>query len=290
MAPAAETQVVGRTARRCEGNESEMTDSSDDQKKFGRMRKLIAGGAEIAGGAVGGALGFLAAGPAGAAALGAGGAAAAFALTHIGEEVSERLLAPREKVRIGGVLALASAEIGERIANGDQLRTDGFFPLPEATQAPRSDAEEVVESIILKTQREPEEKKLPYMAHLISSVAFDPSVSAFMAHQVVKMAEQLTYRQLCILRLAATRNSFNLRSVNYRGQRSFSKELYQVLYECLDLYHRALVNFGGEVAFGPTDIEPSKMAIQALGVDLHNLMRLDSVPEGELMLVAKELV
>jgi hypothetical protein len=52
----------------------ESTNSTED-KHIG-IRRLINTGAEIAGGAVGGALGFLAGGPTGAALLGAGGAQA----------------------------------------------------------------------------------------------------------------------------------------------------------------------------------------------------------------------
>lgn len=59
------------------------------------LRSLITGGAEIAGGAVGGALGFPAA------ALGAGGTLAAMALSHIDEEIAGRSRGPREKVYVG---------------------------------------------------------------------------------------------------------------------------------------------------------------------------------------------
>ena len=75
-----------------------MNDEPDtNHDEHSGIRRLINTGAEIAGGAVGGALGFLASGPVGAALLGAGGAAAAAALKHIGEEASERLLGPREQ-------------------------------------------------------------------------------------------------------------------------------------------------------------------------------------------------
>jgi len=70
---------------------------------------------------VGGALGFLAGGPVGAALLGTGSAAAAMTLKHIGEEVSERLLGPREKVRIGAVLAISASDIQDRIKKGEKL-------------------------------------------------------------------------------------------------------------------------------------------------------------------------
>jgi hypothetical protein len=253
--------------------------TGDDERKNQRIRSLIDGGAEIAGGAVGGALGFLAGGPVGAAALGAGGAAAARVLKHIGNEACERLLGPREKIRLGGVLAVAAAEINQRIANGEKIRDDGFF---QDKPTGRSDAEEVAESILLKSQREPEEKKIPYMGHLLSNVAFHKEISAEMAHQITKAAEQLTYRQLCILKLAVAKDAFGLRSEDYRGQSSFSRELYQVLYECLDLYHRGFVNFGGPAALGPTDVALGKMTVQALGVDLYNLMQLCIIPDLDL--------
>ena len=56
----------------------------------GAIRKLIGAGADIAGASIDGALGFLAAGPAGAAAGGAAGAVASSLLKHVGDEVSER--------------------------------------------------------------------------------------------------------------------------------------------------------------------------------------------------------
>ena len=230
------------------------------------------------------AIGLLLGGPPGAAIGGAAGAAVSMFLRKIGTELTDRLLSPREEARVGYVLASASAQIRERIEKGEPLRADGFF---DETGSVRSDAEEVAESVLLKSQREPEEKKLPYMAHLLANVAFDPQISAQLAHQVTKTAEQLTYRQLCILNVAAGKQLFSLRNANYRGQESFSKELYSPLYECLDLYHRGLINFGGDVAFGPTDVIPDGMTVQGVGADIFNLMSLlqncrDSrITEGE---------
>src|SRR5687767_3997284 len=134
-----------------------MTDKDSDEADQG-IGKLVNAGAEIAGGAIGAALGFFAGGPIGAAALGAGGAAIATALKHIGEEASKRLLGPREQVRVGGVLAMTAAEVKERLNAGDKVRDDDFF---EDKIGGRSDAEEVAESVLLKSQREAEERKLP---------------------------------------------------------------------------------------------------------------------------------
>jgi len=261
--------------------------NKEESKNGGnRLRKLINGGAEIASGAVGGALGFLAGGPVGAAVLGAGGTAAAMALKRIGEEVSERLLGPREKVRVGAVLAIAASDIQNRIKAGQSLRADGFF---ESKASSRSDAEEIAESVLLKCQREAEEKKVLYMGYLLSNVAFDHSISPAMAHQIIKAAEQLTYRQLCIMRLAVVKQAFNLRVGDYRGQDSFTKEIYQLLYECLDIYNRGFINFGGEVVFGPTDIAPGKMTVQGIGADIYKIMRLSTIPNEDLVPIATRL-
>jgi hypothetical protein len=251
-----------------------------EEKKNQALRKLIDVGSEIAGGAAGGALGFLAAGPAGAALLGAGGAAAAKLLKDIGSEISERFLSSREKVRVGGVLAIAAVEIKQRIENGEEIRDDGFF---ENKADKRSSAEEVVESILLKSQSEPEEKKIPYMGHLIANLAFHKEYSIEMAHQISKAVEQLTYRQLCLLKLSVIKNNINLREENYRGQNTFSKELYQILYEYLELCHHGFVNMGGEVALGPTDIAPGKISLQGLGADIYNLMQLSKIPNEDLI-------
>jgi hypothetical protein len=259
---------------------------SASQEGQSGIRRLINTGAEIAGGAVGGALGFLAGGPVGAALLGAGGAAAAAALKHIGQEASERLLSPREQVRVGGVLAIAAAEISHRVEQGESVRTDGFF---DQKVGARPDAEEVAESVLLKSQREAEEKKISYMAHLLSGVAFDPQIGPHLAHQIVKAAEQLTYRQLCILKLAVVKEGLSLRSSDYRSQDTFTRDLYQVLYECLDLYHRGLINMGGGVAFGPTDVKPGSMTVQGLGADMFNLMKLALIPAEDLTPIVLQL-
>ena len=141
----------------------------------------------------------------------------------------------------------------------------------------------------MKRQREPEEFKLPYMAHLLSNVAFDSGISAKMAHQVTKAAEALTYRQLCIMKLTTEKDQFALRLEDYRGHRAFSRELLQILYEYLDLYHRGFVNFGGEVAFGPSDVNPGNSVVQGLGAELFNLMQLREIPMADVIPAAAQL-
>jgi hypothetical protein len=49
------------------------------------------------------------------------------------------------------------------------------------------------------------------------------------------------------------------------------------------------INFGGGVAFGPTDINPGKMTVQGLGADIRNLMRLVTIPEEYIAPIALQL-
>ena len=265
-------------------------DADNPQDRDGRLRVLINKGAELAGGAAGPAVGtvigsFLA-GPAGAAVGGTVGTAATMAVRAIGHDVSSRLLSPREQARVGGVFTLAAAEIVERCRNGESVRDDGFF---DTGGGGRSDAEEVWEGTLLKSQREPEEKKLPYLAHLLANLAFNTEISAAMAHQMTKAAESMTYRQLCILQLSATKERFNLRKRSYDGQDNFSKDLYQLIYEYYDLYNRGLINVGSTLAAALVDVNPGATMPQALGVDIYYQMRLHLIPDGDLKPIAAHL-
>ena len=254
------------------------------------IRRLIERGTEIAGGGFSSiaatATGFVLGGTEGALLGGAVGSSAAMGFRWLGAEISSRLLGPREHQRIGYVFTLAASEIATRIEGGEQVRQDGFF---DESSDSRSDAKDVWEGILMKSQREPEEKKLLYMAHLLSNLAFDSGIGVSMAHQLTKAAETLTYRQLCIMKLIVVKDDFALRSEDYRGYGDFSRELLQVLYEYFDLYRRGFVNFGGEVAFGPSDVNPGKTVVQGLGAELFNLMQIRGIPIEDVTPVATQL-
>ncbi|TPJ57782.1 hypothetical protein [Mesorhizobium sp. B2-6-1] len=239
---------------------------------------MLTSGVEIAGAGIGAALGMAAGGPAGAFVLGGAGAAIGKALHHIGEEAADRLLGPREMRRVGAILLLAADRVRERINNGERVRDDGFF---EAQDGGVSEGEAVAESIISKAQREAEEKKLPYMANLFAGIGFDSTVSGPMAHQLAKVAESLTYRQLTLLRVIPFGQQLGLRQAAYRDHGDFSKELYQLLYELLDLERRGFIANAGSAVLGLTDLQPGTMRVQGIGEDLYNLMQLGSMPIEE---------
>jgi len=258
-----------------------------DDDKDQRLKGLLAIGADAVGGSVGAVVGFFFGGLAGATIGSATGVAAAATLKRVGADISNRFLSPREERRIGSLLALVAQEVSERVGRGESPRTDGLF---DADSQGHVEMDEVAEAVILKCQREPEERKLPYFAHLLAAVAFDSRVTPEYAQQLVKLGERLTFRQLCLLRIAATKGSFALREADYRKrEEGFTRELYSVLQECVGLHREGLVNCGGEVVFGLTDINPGAMTIQGVGTDIHNLMRLVELPRHDLEDVASVL-
>ena len=267
-------------------------DEFKSPQKNDNLKQLFDNYAEIAGGGLGAVLGFLAGDPIAAAFSGAAGAAVVGILKNIGQEFSGRVLSPREDFRVGKVLVIAAREIYQRLENGENLRNDGFF---DEKPTGRSEAEEVAEAIMLKCQREPQEKKILYMGYLKASIAFDSNISVDMGHQLIKVAEQLTYRQLCILKLVAVKDHFGLRNQDYQNHEKFSKELYQVLQECHDLClkgcldYKIPLTFSGEIAVSYMNMQPNDMAIQKIGEDLFKLMKLSSIPDEDIIPIANVL-
>ena len=266
-----------------------MSEKSQKTETDHGMRRLLRHAPGTVGGATGSAIGLglgAIAVPGGEAIGAVVGSAAGNLLTGLGQEIWDRHLSHREKQRLGTVLGVMVTEIHRRLEHGETLRADGFF---EKKQGDRSDAEEVAESVLLKVQREPEEKKIPYMGCLFASTAFNLEISVQMAHQLTKIAEQLTYRQLCILRLSVVKATYSLRDRNYREQGKFSKDLYQVLYECKELKIREYIAIEGAGLSGVTDVKPSGLSLQGIGADLYNLMKLSEIPDQDIEPIVEQL-
>lgn len=136
-----------------------------------------------------------------------GAAALSHGLRALGQEVWSRFLSPREKKRIAAVLLLAAARIEERCKAGDKIREDDFFRRAEPD---RARFEEVAEHVLITAQRDPEEKKLRYVSNLLAAMAFESAIDLGMAHQLIGLAQSISYRQLTIIALAANHSTFDL--------------------------------------------------------------------------------
>lgn len=250
-------------------------------------RRIAGNASECAGAAAGslaaGAIGAAAAGPAGAAvgALAAGGAE--WVLQKIGSEIKRRVLSPSEERRVGEVYDTASKLIGDRIANGEKLRDDDFF---ENSDDGRSEAEEVLEGILITAQREYEERKLAYLSRLYASIAFHPEISAPMANHMIKIMDSLTYRQIVILHLvgglAATEKQLPGMSIRKRSAYTSvsGTENVAIASEIFELYRMSLLG-SSEAILDAAGINPSALSIIGYGAHLYILMDLSKLEDHD---------
>jgi hypothetical protein len=254
---------------------------SEEEHAEELLEELIWTGSDVAGAAAGATIGLVIGGPPGAIAGSASGPAIARVFRYVGAEFKNRVLGKREEVRIGAVIAFAGKKIQDNLEEGKQVRQDGFF-----TEQPddRSDAEEIFEEVLLAAQREHQEKKLRYYGNLVANIAFDPTISRERANLLLKIGEDLTYRQMCLLATFALQDKVGiaLRQGDYRGSGRIEPEIGAVLQETYDLYTRNLVTAGGDALLGLTDVNPANMEVQGSGAYLYNLMELRSVDLGDL--------
>ncbi|MCG6341223.1 hypothetical protein K6U19_08195 [Vibrio fluvialis] len=153
---------------------------------------FIKKGSEIAGAATGGALGFLASGPIGAAV----GVSTGTVITMAGEVVADyvqRTLSSREIVRSAGAAAVSIDQIRLGIDSGRILRDDEFFRLRSGY---RPKAEELFEAMLLKSKNQYEEHKVNFYARLFSNACFDEDLSSNMISWFMLVLDRLTFGHL----------------------------------------------------------------------------------------------
>ena len=118
-------------------------------------------------------------------------------------EVLRRVISPltsrSESKRLYRWGKQAAEGIVQRLKAGEEFRKDGFF---EETPTNRSNFEEVVESTLKKVMDTTEDPKIKFMASLTENVHFDEDLDMDTYRQILKDLDELTYRQLCIIRLA----------------------------------------------------------------------------------------
>ncbi len=241
---------------------------------------LLRLGSELIGSSSGAFVGFAIAGPIGAI---IGGAA-----TPLITEFSRRLLSSRQKARVGATLLYAKQTIEQRIVEG-KTPNDEFFR--DKNNDGRADAQEIWEGILLHAQQEYEERKIPYYANLMANIAFESDFDKARANFLLKLANNLSYRQLCLIAIfAGTEIKANLRTTDYRGVgNTITQHLASILHEIMEMHNYGIVNIPNDTLLGVTDVNPSQMKVQGAAVELGRLMELNKIPAKDLQQVATAL-
>jgi hypothetical protein len=175
--------------------------SDDHEDEASPLKRFLAIGSEIASAMTGAGVGLVVAGPPGALAGAAISPVLERAFLKLAKDFHQRVLSHREEVRIGATLAHTIESARTHSEKDEEIRGDDFFEVGTAG-VDRSAAEEILEGVLITAAREYEERKLRHYGSLMSSIAFQENIDLAQANLLLRLARDLSYRQLCILALA----------------------------------------------------------------------------------------
>jgi hypothetical protein len=250
-----------------------------------KIKDFIGKGAEIAGGAVGGAIGLIG-GPVFAILGGTLGAAFVVGI----KEVINRQLSNRQEMRVAASTAYILTDVKEKLDHGYQVRTDSFF---DATNG-RSTAEELFEGILLKCKDQYQEKKIYYISKIFEKAAFDSSFSAETANQILSTAESFTYRKLCIIGYFGRKTEFDSSLLMKEPYSWYENAIFPIPLELLkqdifDLVNLGIVDQANMMLGSRHDIIPAEFSLTPLGNEYFSAMELSSIPKNDLEPIYDEL-
>lgn len=234
-------------------------------------------GQDIFAAIVGGTFGTLG-GPAGILA----GAATPVVIKKLSEivcDLRKRQLSAMEVKKVNILLDIAEKKIQEKLNTGLDIRNDGFFQ----EDIERDSAREVFEGVVFASQRESEEKKIPYYANLFANIAFTEEISVSEANFLVKVAYEITYEQMEIMQLIASfqigKNFFGFLNGMKKGAYGSVKGYrnINILTETFDLLRRGIL-YSKLIPLDVAGIDPSSLYLAGVGVKLYELMEMISLP------------
>ena len=276
-----------------------------------KVHSIIEVGCEMVGAASGGVLGFFMGGPlgapVGAAAGGAAGVAISKASTKVLIDVANRSLSQREEIRIGAAATFAIQNIQRKLESGEHPRNDGFFQTQQ--YASRTSAEEIFEGVLLKSKNEHEEKKVRIFGNIFANISFTPGLGGGEANHILQIAENLTYRQMCLLALFHRKEEIIDLHLAESLSSSQSFETISTLQEIYQLYNFGLLaspipQESGSSGYSDASISsenylallnwenvnPSQIELTPLAKRYYVVMGLDEIPSTDLRDVAIFLV
>jgi hypothetical protein len=256
-----------------------------DEDQEDSLVRFFKASADVAGNMIGVAAGALCEPPTGAIVGAMVGPTISHVLQKIGAELSERRLGKREEKRVGTVFVHAIRKVDINLRTGKRIRRDGFF---DEQPDGRSAADEIVEGVLTVSQREYEERKIPLYADLLANLAFTTQYDRPYCNLLIRIAEQLSYRQLCLLALVTNNTS----ALEFRSLRKHERELSDsqlaVLQELLVLHIRGVINDNSDTVWlSISDANLHCSPTPELGMALYVMMELVAIPASDIQETAQ---
>jgi hypothetical protein len=145
------------------------------------------------------------------------------------------LISKRQSVRLFQWGIQAAEGIAQRLADSEKYCEDGFF---DETPTDRSKIDEVVESTLKEVMDTTEEPKIKYMANLTENVHFDSDLDIDTYRRLLKYLDELSYRQLCIVKLFMDADQIDLDNF---GNPNITQNLSSILTDCFEVRDKGLI-------------------------------------------------
>lgn len=228
------------------------------------------------------------------------------AISVIGQMGLDRFITPfiskRQTVRLFAWGIQAAEGITQRLENGEKYREDGFF---EKTPTDRCQRDEVVESTLKKVMETTEEPKIKFMANLTENVHFDSELDLDAYRRILKILDDLSYRQLCIIKLFMNADYIDLDSLG----KNVTPNLSSILTDCFELRDQGFIHSnsplmkkldelylgssGNFITDGGTDPEYLGFADRGISnvltKNMFKFAKLDEIPDKDIHEILKEL-
>jgi hypothetical protein len=254
-----------------------------NKRKDETIKELIEIGSDLSGSISGSVIGGLIAGPIGSVVGGASGPIITRVFKTIGHEIKNRLIGKREEIRIGAAYTFAINKIKSNEEKGFQLRKDAFFDMSENG---RSIAEEILEGIVITSQKEYEERKVKFIGNLYGNICTKQEINREFANQLIKITSDLSFRQFCLLRLFQVRHD-NKYPIDAREITKLDLTL-----EIRDLQQKRLIMVGETLSPGRNDSNPFRyniVKINNTGLILCEMLSLEEIEKEDVDNLESEL-
>lgn len=201
-------------------------------------------------------------------------------LQPVVEDFASRALSTKERDRVDRTYSEIIDKIGKRLESGAVPRTDDYWsPNVEGV----SNATVLLEGVLIKARDEYEEKKRRYFPNLCANMCFAEHLPYERLNTILKLFEQLTYRQLQIL--AYIKRNGKIITKNWESHIKVvdaAYKYYDIYCEVFNLYNINLLRQprpGWSSSTNDLDLTP-------LGEDLVLLTELYSMPDEEIAEIA----
>ena len=202
-------------------------------------------------------------------------------LQPVAEDFASRALSANERDRVDKTYNEIIGKIKLKLDSGLVPRTDDYW---DVNYEPVSNATVLLEGVLIKARDEYEEKKRRYYPNLCANMCFAEHLSYERLNTILRLFEQLTYRQLQILAYVNHNEEINIKGWESNIRLITETDKYYDIYcEVLNLYNSNLLR---NPQRGWSSEGVSCLNLSPLGKDMVLLTELDNMLESEISEVA----